>query len=102
MLFANTILSIENGFAPKYHSVLEEDFAHADWYAKELETEGRREDADEWIVYSHILGRALVAEVPLVFFFEPSDLGESVLAGKLNLETGKIFRPKCCLCWPCR
>lgn len=92
VLNSNTLTSITNGFAPKYHSVLDEDFESADWLVKKLETEGLIEDADEWNLYSQNLGRALMAEVPLVFYFEPSNLSESVFAGKINPETGKIVK----------
>ena len=94
VLFANTILSIGNGFAAKYHDVIAEDLDSAEEYLEECLPEIEADQSVEyWKNYIKKMGNALMAEAPISFFVttERECKEKGILAEKVDPFTGETI-----------
>jgi hypothetical protein len=90
VLNSNTLSSIENGFAVEYHAQLKDELERAESFRVKLEANG---DPYAETMKTRVtrLGSALMAEAPIAFFTEPSNMAASIVAKKVNSETGEVI-----------
>jgi len=87
VLHQNTVISVMSGLAIRYHTHFQRV---ADTWARLGQVQGD-ELAEVYAKRSEQFRAALIAEVPLVFSLQPSNMAVSVMVNKINPHTGELI-----------